>query len=358
MKYKTEFNIGRRKISKTDPTYFIADIAANHDGSLSRAKDLIWLAKEAGADCAKFQHFIANKIVSDFGFRKITDDTSHQSKWKKSVYDTYDQYHTRREWTDELVKTCQQADIEFMTTPYDLESIDMFKDIVPAFKIGSGDITFFQGVEKISKAHKPVLLATGASSMLEVERAVDLVLRDNSEICVMQCNTNYTGSDDNLSHINLSVLKSFERKWPELPLGLSDHTSGHTTVLGAIALGARIIEKHFTDNNSRYGPDHGFAMNPETWSRMITASRDLESALGNGVKTVEENEAKTVIVQRRAIRAATQIEPGKTISASDLDFLRPCPPGSLSPFEAQELIGKVAKAFIDKGDTINWEKVI
>ena len=83
MKYKTEFNIGRRKISKTDPTYFIADIAANHDGSLSRAKDLIWLAKEAGADCAKFQHFIANKLVSDFGFRKITDDTSHQSKWKK-----------------------------------------------------------------------------------------------------------------------------------------------------------------------------------------------------------------------------------------------------------------------------------
>jgi sialic acid synthase SpsE len=197
MRYNTSINIGDREISLDQPTYFIADIAANHDGELERAKSLIWKAKEAGADCAKFQHFLADQIVSDVGFSSEEGKISHQANWRKSVSEVYDQYHTRRDWTPVLVDTCKSAGIDFMTTPYDFEAIDMFRDIIPAYKIGSGDITFSQALERIACVGKPVLLATGASNMAEVEEAVELILSNNPSLCLLQCNTNYTGSLEN-----------------------------------------------------------------------------------------------------------------------------------------------------------------
>ena len=142
MNYNSEFDIGSKSIGIRHSTYFIADIAANHDGDLNRAKDLIYLAKESGSHCAKFQHFKAEKIVSDYGFSSMSrEDMSHQAGWHKSVAEIYDDYHTRREWNDELVKTCKDADIEFMTTPYDFEAIEDLVEHVNAIKIGSGDIS-------------------------------------------------------------------------------------------------------------------------------------------------------------------------------------------------------------------------
>ena len=134
--------IGKKKIDINSPTYFIADIAANHDGDIKRAKELIFLAKESGADCAKFQHFLAPKIVSNKGFSSPDMNLSHQSKWKDSVFNIYEKYHTPRSWTKELITTCKKANIEFMTTPYDVEAVNMFKNFVNCYKIGSGDITY------------------------------------------------------------------------------------------------------------------------------------------------------------------------------------------------------------------------
>src|SRR4051812_18549528 len=191
MNYEHSFGIGRSEISIDAPTYFIADIAANHDGELERAKQLIFLAKEAGADCAKFQHFLAGKIVSDVGFSQGVGQVSHQAAWKKPVHEIYDQYHTRRDWTEALVETCRTADIEFMTTPYDVEAVRMFSDIVPAYKVGSGDITFHSLLREIARQGKPVLLATGAATMAEVEDAAVVILAENPALCLMQCNTNY-----------------------------------------------------------------------------------------------------------------------------------------------------------------------
>ena len=354
MRYDHSFLIGERKIRIGSPTYFIADIAANHDGSLDRAKELIRLAKDAGADCAKFQHFLADHIISDVGFSQGVGRVSHQAKWKKSVGEVYDQYHTRRDWTDTLVETCREVDIDFMTTPYDVEAVRIFSSIVPAFKIGSGDITFHSLLLEVAKQGKPVLLATGAATMAEVEAAVDVILQINSALCPMQCNTNYTGSLENFKYVNLRVLQAFAARWPGMPLGFSDHTPGHSAVLGAVALGACVVEKHFTDDNGRVGPDHSFALNPITWRAMVDATRELEYSLGDGSKRVEINEEETVVIQRRALRMVAPIAAGTKITVEHLEALRPCPKGAVPPSQLENVIGRRLKSDKERGKELMW----
>ena len=264
-----EIAIEKKTIGLKHPTFFIADVAANHDGDLSRAKDLIYQAAEAGADAAKFQHFAAETIVSDAGFKSLGSQLSHQSKWKKSVFEIYKDASLNLDWTSILAETCKKAGITFFTSPYSFELIDSVDPFVPAYKIGSGDLTWPDIIRYMCQKGKPVMLATGASSMDEVAVAVNGILRLTEKLVLMQCNTNYTASIENFKYINLNVLKTFQVMFPELLLGLSDHTSGHATVLGAVALGARVIEKHFTDNTQREGPDHAFSMDPTTWKEMV-----------------------------------------------------------------------------------------
>lgn len=350
-----EIKINNKTISNSHSTYFIADIAANHDGELNRAKDLICLAKEAGADCAKFQHFVADHIVSDYGFSQLGSLETHQSRWDKSVSEIYDQYHTRREWTEELVSFCRSMEIEFMTTPYDLEAIEIFENKINAYKIGSGDITYKELIINAAKRSKPIILATGASDMVETTEAINLILEHNPNVILLQCNTNYTGSLENFKYVNLNVLKNFQKTWPGIITGLSDHTPGHASVLGAIALGGRVIEKHFTDDNSRVGPDHKFALDPRSWREMVDRSRELELALGDGIKRVEQNEVNTIIVQRRALRLTRNMKPGQRVSEEDLIALRPCPRNAISPMFVQDVIGKTLRKDINEGDYIRWE---
>lgn len=343
MNYKSEIYIGRRKISINEPTYFIADIASNHDGDLNKAKELVWLSKESGADAVKFQHFKADKIVSDLGFKKLGTQSSHQSNWEKSVYDVFKEYEFNRDWNTALIEEAKKADIEFFTTPYDYEAVDQINKDLPAYKIGSGDITWTAFIEFTASKNKPTLLATGASDFVDVKRAVDSILKHNQQIVLMQCNTNYTGSLENFKNINLNVLKSYATIYPNMILGLSDHTPGHTTVLGAVTLGARVIEKHFTDDNNRIGPDHPFSMNPVTWREMVNRTKELEFALGDGVKTVESNEVETVIVQRRGIYLKNNISKGQVLTTEDIDYLRPAIQNGYFPFESELVVGSALK---------------
>tara|TARA_B100000927_G_scaffold200001_1_gene161832 strand:+ start:288 stop:1343 length:1056 start_codon:yes stop_codon:yes gene_type:complete len=341
-------NISGKLVSDKSPVFFIADIAANHDGDINRAKDLIYLAAESGADAAKFQHFQANTIVSDFGFKSLGKQISHQSKWKKSVYEIYKDASVDLSWTEELKETCIKAKIPFFTTPYSLEVIDFIDKYVPAYKIGSGDITWLEIIKKIAMKNKPYILATGASDFTDVIRAVKCALEINSELCLMQCNTNYTASLDNFRFIHLNVLKTYKEMFPELILGLSDHTPGCSTVLGAVALGAKMIEKHFTDDNNREGPDHLFSMNPKSWKNMVDRTRELELALGTGIKKVEDNEKETVVLQRRSWRASRDFEENHLILDKDFEPLRPCPKDALMVFHS--IKGKVLNRKIRKGD--------
>lgn len=354
MKINPTFDIGKKKVGAGCPVYFIADIAANHDGDLERAKDLIYLAAEAGADAAKFQHFKADTIVSDHGFKMLGGQQSHQASWGKSVFDVYRDASVSLGWSDVLKETCDKAGITFFTSPYSVELVDHIDPYVPAYKIGSGDITWLEMVEYIARKNKPYILASGASTMDDVHRAVTIGLELNPNLCLMQCNTNYTASLENFKYIQLNVLKTFQAMYPDLVLGLSDHTPGHATVLGAVALGAKMIEKHFTDDVGRHGPDHKFSMDPITWREMVDRARELENALGSGVKKVEDNESQTVILQRRCIRLATDLAAGEIIRREHLSVLRPCPLDGLPPYHMNDVIGKKTRHDFILGEYIKW----
>ncbi len=347
--------IGKKIIGINKPTYFVADIAANHDGDLSKAKELIHLAAEAGADAAKFQHFSAETIVSDKGFKDLGSQKSHQSKWTKSVFETYKDASIDLSWTVELKNTCDKAGIAFFSSPYSIELVDHLDNYVPAYKIGSGDITWLEIIKHVAKKGKPYMIATGASSITDVERVINEVKNINNKIVIMQCNTNYTASHENFKYININVLKLYKKNFPELILGLSDHTPGHTTVLGAVTLGARVIEKHFTDDNERDGPDHKFSMNPTTWKLMVESTRELEISLGNEIKKVEENEDDTVVLQRRSIRAKKRLIKGHVIKKEDLICLRPCPKDALTPIFINSLVGKKVITDKEEGDCFKQE---
>ncbi len=353
----TEFLINKQMVGHEHPTYFIADVAANHDGDLQRAKDLIYLAKEAGADAAKFQHFHASTIVSDYGFKNLGNQKSHQSQWKKSVYDVYLDASLNPDWTGILKETCDKAGITFFTSPYSYELVDTVDQYVPAYKIGSGDITWSGIIEYMAKKQKPMLLACGASELRDVDTAMSTLLKLTPDVVLMQCNTNYTASLENFKYINLNVLNMFRERYPGVILGLSDHTPGHASVLGAVALGARVVEKHFTDSNDRNGPDHKFAMNPKTWREMVDRTRELEACMGDGVKTIEDNERETVILQRRAVRARRPLSAGQVLTEADLTVLRPCPYEAVKPSDLMKLIGKKITRDVPEGDHLRWTDI-
>ena len=346
--------IGEKVIGHDFPTYFIADIAANHDGDIERAKDLIYLAAESGADAAKFQHFKAETIVSDHGFRSLEGKQSHQAKWDKSVFEVYQDASVSPAWTETIKETCEKANITFFTSPYSIELVDHVDPYVPAYKIGSGDITWIEMVEYIAGKGKPYIMATGASTMDEVHCAVAAGLAINPMLCLMQCNTNYTASLDNFRYIQLNVLKTYREMYPDLVLGLSDHTPGHATVLGAVALGARMIEKHFTDDVSRSGPDHAFSMDPVTWRDMVDRTRELENALGVGIKKIEGNEKETVVLQRRAIRLKTDLPADSILTRDHLNVLRPCPEDAISPRQINDVVGKRLRSYMGSGEYLRW----
>ena len=352
--FKSDFLVANSLIGARRPSYFIADVAANHDGSLDKAIELINLCAESGADAVKFQHFTASTIVSDYGFRALGSQQSHQSSWKKSVYEVYDAAALDMDWTPILKKECDKVGVDFFTSPYSIDLVDKVDPYVPAYKIGSGDITWLEIIEHISLKGKPVMLATGASTLDDVERAMAVIAKHCQEVVLMQCNTNYTVNPENFNHIHLNVLKTYAAMYPSVVLGLSDHTPGHATVLGAIALGARVIEKHFTIDNSLEGPDHTFSMNPITWKEMVDRSRELEMALGCGVKKVESNELETVVLQRRGVCYKGDFPAGHVLKKEDLEVLRPCPDEAVRPYDIDKILGRSLLLDVNKGESARW----
>ena len=350
--------IADRTLSLNHPTYFIADIAANHDGHLDRAIELIRLAKEAGADAAKFQNFRAPKIVSDYGFKSLGGQLSHQSEWKKSVFEVYADASVPFEWTPILKEACDEFDIHYFSSPYDYDAIEMLNPYVPAFKAGSGLMSWPAALVRMAKFGKPMLIATGAADITDVVRAMRMVEPVNDQIVLFQCNTNYTARDENYDHLNLNVLKTYATMFPNVILGLSDHTHSPAPVVGAVALGARVIERHFTDSNDREGPDHKVALNPDTWADMVHQVRTLERALGSPDKFVTPNEKETYLLQRRCLRAARHIQAGETLTADMLEPLRPNVPGALQSWDAEAIVGKKARVDMPYGMEFRWENVI
>lgn len=350
----SSFTLGSKKIGPSEATYFIADIAANHDGNLGRAMELMTLAKRAGADCAKFQHFRAEHIVSDYGFTSLGGAQSHQATWNKSVFEVYQEASLPWDWTAPLAAHAASIGIEFMSAPYDLEAVEHLNPYVNAFKVGSGDVNWLEELTAIASLGKPVILATGAAELSDVTRAMNLLQGFNIHLVLMQCNTNYEGSLENIHHVNLRVLRQYADLFPGATLGLSDHTPGHVTVLGAVALGARVVEKHFTDDTNRAGPDHGFSMDPHSWSVMVEDTRKLEAALGTGVKGIEENEFETIVLQRRCVRVRHNVDSGKKLTREDLEVLRPAPRDAVPAHEVNQVVGRITLRAFGAGEHLTW----
>jgi N-acetylneuraminate synthase len=310
--------IGNRIVGENHSCYIIAEIGSNFDGSLKKAKKLINLAKRSGADCAKFQSFITEKLLSRTGFEK---KMAFQSRWNKPVWKIYKNAELPREWHKELSTYAKKMKIDFISTPYDEEAVDLLDKLgVPAFKVGSGDITYLKFLKYIAKKGKPILLPTGASTLDEIKKAIKAIKSTkNNKIILLQSVTQYPSPIEDANILSMIYLK----KKFGLNIGYSDHSPNMAVPLASVALGACVIEKHFTDNTENEGPDHPHSLNPNEFSEMVQRIRDVEKALGSGMKKVEKSEKDTRIIQRRSIFTVTAILKGQKFTNENIKCLRP-----------------------------------
>jgi len=342
--------IGDQPVGDGQPAYIIAEVGSNFDGSLEQAKKLVDLSKECGADAIKFQSFIAEKIICKESF---TDKVSFQAKWGKPVSQVYEEAEFPRDWHQEISDYCGKKGIIFFSSPYDKEAVDLLEEIdVPAYKIGSGDINFLSLMKYMAEKGKPIILGTGASTMGEIDEAVKTIrAAGNEDIVLLQCITNYPSP---IEQANIRAMVTLRNAF-QVNVGYSDHTPGSLVPLGAVALGGCMIEKHFTLDKSREGPDHPFAMDVPEFKQMVQDVRNMEKALGSYVKEPVEAEKETIILQKRCIYAAKDIPKGTVIGEDMLAVLRP--DKGLKPKLIDIVIGRESKTDIKKGEPITWDKI-
>jgi len=348
--FKKEIKIGNHIIGEGHPSYIIAEIGANFDNNINKAKQLIDAAKTAGANCAKFQSFLADKIVSGKGFSSMTLKGVHGT-WGRGIDEVFRDAEFPREWHKELADYCTNIGIDFSTSPYDFEAVDICVEVgAPYIKIGSGDITWLEMLEYIAKTGKPLFLATGDATMAEIDEAVRTIQGTGCiDLVLMQCITNYPSL---VESANINVLQNYKKAF-DILTGYSDHSPGSVVVLGSIALGACVIEKHFTLNKKDKGPDHNHSMDVSEFSKMVKDIRALESAMGGTQKFVVEEESETVIVQRRGLYAKRDIKVGEIIHLEDIDVLRPAL--GIPPKFKAIIAGKRAIKDVEKGMPIYWD---
>jgi N-acetylneuraminate synthase len=348
--FSKEIKFGNRLVGHNHPAYVIAEIGANFDGSKEKAKELCAAAKEAGADCAKFQSFISEKIVSGRGFSQMQLKGVHGS-WGRPVNEVFKDAEFPREWHAEINEYCNKIGIDFSSSPYDFEAVDLCDSLnVPFIKIGSGEITWLEMIEYIAKKNRPVILATGDATLAEIDDAIRVIeSTGNKNLILLQCITNYPSM---IESANINVLKTYQNAFDVLT-GYSDHSPGDVVILGSIALGGCVVEKHFTLNKKDNGPDHPHSMDVEEMKNMILRIRQLETAMGSTRKFVVEEEAETVYVQRRGLYASRDIQPGELITAADIVELRPAL--GILPKYKPNVVGKTARKLIEENTPIYWD---
>jgi sialic acid synthase SpsE len=319
--------------------YIIAEIGSNFNGSLTQAKKLIKLAKKCGADAAKFQSFITEELIEAEGFKK---KTSFQAKWKNNVVDVYKNAELPRKWHKELSTYAKKIGIDFFSSPWDFNAVDLLDELkVPAFKIGSGDITHIEILKYIGRKNKPIFLATGSSTLNEVKNAINAIKSTgNNKIVLMHSVVNYPSK---IEDANLKVLETLNKKF-NLPVGYSDHSPGVLVAIASVVMGGCVIEKHFTVNKKSKGPDHPHSMEPQEFTELVNNVRMLEKALGSGEKKMVKDEKLTKIIQRRGIWTSKTINKGKKFSKDNIKVLRPHIGISASEYEL--VINKKAKRTI------------
>ena len=318
----------------------------NHNGDIDVAKRLVDVAYESGADVVKFQTFQADNLVSRYAQkaeyqRRLTDEKETQREMLKKLELTYDMHV-------ELSRYCKEVGIHFLSTPFDLDSIDLLENIgMSLYKIPSGEITNLPYLRKIGSLKKPVILSSGMSTMDEVKEAVK-ILKENgaSDISVLHCNTQYPTP---MQDVNLNVMNAI-RKETGVCVGYSDHTEGIEVPIAAVAMGAEIIEKHFTLDKTMEGPDHKASLEPQELQAMVKAIRNIEMALGDGEKKPTPSERDNMAVVRKSIIAKRKIETGEIFSDENITTKRPGT--GISPMLWDSVIGTAAKRKYEEDELI------
>lgn len=345
-----EFYIGDRPVSPNEPTFVIAEAGSNHNGDLDTAEELIDVAADAGADAVKFQTFRAeNLYVEESGEVDYLDDD-------RSIYEIIESMEMPYEWIPELYDYCLEQGIQFMSTPFDEQSAAELEEYVPAWKVASYTSSHVPFLRHLAGTDKPIIMSTGAHELDEVAESV-AVLREAgvSDLVLLQCVAAYPTP---ISEINVRVVETLREEF-DVPSGLSDHTLDPVTApSAAVALGASVVEKHFTLDNSMEGPDHESALEPDGLDRMISVIRNTDAALGSGEKRVLDVERELHDKARRAIHAVEEIKPGEELTEDNVKVLRPGEnEAGLNPKFYDEVVGTTATHNISRGSGVTWDDI-
>jgi len=328
--------------------YIIAEAGVNHNGDINLAKRLIEAAKESGADAVKFQTFKTEEIVSLTAEKapyqiNNTGNSESQYDMLKALELSEDAFH-------ELTKYAEERGITFLSTPFDHQSADFLDKIgIPLFKIPSGEITNIPLLEHIGQKKKPVILSTGMSTLGEVEEAITaLKTSGTTDITLLHCTTSYPAPIDG---VNLTAMETLRCAF-KLPVGYSDHTEGITIPIAAAALGATVIEKHFTLDKNMSGPDHKASLEPDELKSMVKAIRDVEIAMGDGIKVPTDAEKENIKIARKSLVAKRDIKAGESLNEDAIAIKRPGT--GISPKYFQDILGKHTQSNIGRDQILNW----
>jgi sialic acid synthase SpsE len=337
-----------KEIGPNFPSYIIAEIGSNHDGSLEKAKKLITLAKKSGADAAKFQSFQAQLLSNVL--------TKKNDLWiDEPALKILEDLSLPEEWHLELSNHAKSENIDFISTPFDLERLGLLNILnIPLIKVSSGDLTNKVLLREIGKLQKPVVISTGAAHLDEIETALQILKNAGcKDIAILQCVSCYPTK---ISDANIQAMKTIQTTF-QVPVGYSDHAPGMIVPLGAIALGASIIEKHFTDDTCLVGPDHPHSINPDEFAKMVKLIRELESALGSGVKEAVVEELDERIMARRALYAKHDLAKGTVITPDMIKVVRHAFKEGISAMEYDECIGMSIINSIKAHELLKWENL-
>ncbi|HEY7130888.1 MAG TPA: pseudaminic acid synthase [Candidatus Limnocylindrales bacterium] len=341
--------IGDRPVGGGAPVYVIAEAGSNHDRNLDQAKRLIDVAAEAGADAVKFQTFAADKIVAE---------TTTRAKYLEGLLppgqtmsDLFRELELPREWHAELFRHATDAGLDFLSTPFDVEAVDLLDELgVKAFKIASYELWHLPLIREVASRGKPIICSTGMADLGDVQDAVDTVAETgNDQLILLHCVVNYPPP---FGDLNLRAIGTLRDAF-HVPVGYSDHSPGITAPIVATALGAAVIEKHFTLSRALPGPDHRFAIEPDELTAMVRAIRDAQAALGTGVKRMAPAEADLYVTARRSLFAARDLAAGTTLGETDVAVLRPGT--GIEVRDLPKVIGRTARRAIARHEPLAWD---
>jgi len=343
--------IGGREVSDDAPCYVIAEIGGNHQGEIEKAIEMIRVAKQCGADAVKFQKRNNRELYTKAFYDRPYDH-------RNSYGPTYGLHREALELDEkqfgEVVACARDVGITLFSTPFDVHSADFLEKFnPPAYKIASGDIRTLPLIRHVASFGKPVLISTGGATLDDVRRASEATLRVNRHLCLLQCTSAYPAE---FSELNLRVIETYRREFPEAVIGLSSHDNGIAMALVGWALGARVIEKHFTLNRALKGTDHAISLEPAGLRKLVRDLRRADSAMGDGIKRVYDSELDPITKMGKKLVAARPLSVGTVLSVSDIAVKCPAD-GGLPPYRLDELIGKVVTRDLEEDENITFEVV-